>query len=41
MNDRIKLLKYRCEAGLGNKLSEKSLELVRQKCIIIWKNLDN
>ena len=31
IQDRIKLLKHRCEAGLGNNLAEKIIAILRQK----------
>lgn len=31
MNDRIKLLKHRCEAGLGLKIFQKGYDLVKEK----------
>jgi len=36
MNDRIKLLKHRCEAGLGNKLFLKGYDLVKEKGRLIY-----
>ena len=32
MKDRMRLLRHRCEAGLGNKIFEKGYELIREKC---------
>ena len=31
MNDRMKLLRHRCEAGLGKNLFEKGYEIVRER----------
>jgi hypothetical protein len=31
MNDRIKLLRHRCEAGLGKNLFEKGYDIIKDK----------
>jgi hypothetical protein len=33
MNDRLKLLRHRCEAGLGKNLFEKAYDLIKDKGI--------
>ncbi len=37
MNDRLKLLRHRCEAGLGKNLFEKAYDIIKIKGnIILW-----